>query len=204
MLVFFCVLIIIFIIVLIVYYSSIRIEIKNVKIDTTQKPIINDYRINIYLAFLNKIKYLKLSIYKEKIDKIKNLKFNKIKEKITKLNMFNNLKENGLVKNTNLLSKSIKNTHIRLEKFHLKADVGMENIIILSYLVAVSDIIISLFLGRRTISNSNYKEVVSNYKYVIVPKQSKNMFIKSNINAEISLKISNIVKTSCNLKKIKV
>ena len=204
MLVFFCILVIVFTMVLLLYYSSIRIEIKKLKIDTTKKQFVTDYKINIYLAFLNKIKYLKISIYKEKIEKIKNLNFNKIKEKIRKLKMFNSLKEKGIIKNINLITKSIKSLHINLEKLDLRLNIGIENIVVLSYLISILNILMSILLSRKTIGESNYKDLIKRYKYIIVPKQTKKWQLKSNIKAEISLKISNIIKTSCNLKKIQV
>lgn len=192
MLVFFCIIVFIFTINSVLFFSSIRIEIEKLKIDITQKPVINDYRVNIYIAFLNKVKYVKLSVYKEKMDKMNNLNFNKIKERITKLRVFKKLNEKGVIKSTTIFSKALKNTHIMLEKINIKADVGIDNIVILSYLVAIIDIIICILLSRRTFSN--YNETIDNYNYTILPHQTKNCYLKTYISAKFSIKISNIIK----------
>lgn len=149
MLVFFYILIIIFVLNLIIYFSSIVLEIEKFKIDTTRKPIIDEYKINIYLTFLNKIKYLKICISKEKIDKLKNLDLNKIKEKMMKSKVFRKFKEKGLAKKTNEISNVIKKINIKLEKLDIKADIGYSNMAILSYFVAIIDIAVSIFLGKK-------------------------------------------------------
>jgi len=204
MLVFFYILFFIIIFNLIVYFSSIIFEIKNVKIDTTKKPAINDYKINIYLAFLNKVKYFKIGLTKEKIDKMKNLNFSKIKERITKLKMFKALKEKGLIQNKNKILTVIKKVNIKFEKLELKADVGLENIVTLSYIVALLDILISIILAKRTLNSTNSKILIEKYKYTITPIQTKKVYLKSYLNSVFSIKILNIVKISCNLKNLKV
>lgn len=208
MLVFFYILIIIFVLNLIIYFSSIVLEIEKFKIDTTRKPIIDEYKINIYLTFLNKIKYLKICISKEKIDKLKNLDLNKIKEKMMKSKVFRKFKEKGLAKKTNEISNVIKKINIKLEKLDIKADIGYSNMAILSYFVAIIDIAVSIFLGKKIGKNLKSQYYSHNnkkqYKYLITPKQTSNLYINANISVIISLKISNIIKISCNLKKIKV
>ena len=204
MLVFLYIILILIILNIVLYFSSIIIEFDNIKIDTTKRPIINDYNVNIYLSFSNKIKYLKISAYKEKIDKIKGIDFDKIKEKIVKLKIFSNLKEKGLIYNTNEISKVIKKTNITLERLNIKAEIGYDNIVVLSYIVALLDILISIILARKMGNNKNFKNLVKNYEYIITPEQTKGIYLKSHINVEFTLKISNIVKISCNLKKIKV
>lgn len=208
MLVFFYILIIIFVLNLIIYFSSIVLEIEKFKIDTTRKPIIDEYKINIYLTFLNKIKYLKIGISKEKIDKFKNLDLNKIKEKMMKSKVFRKFKEKGLAKKTNEISNVIKKINIKLEKLDIKADIGYSNMAILSYFVAIIDIAVSIFLGKKIGKNLKSQYYSHNnkkqYKYLITPKQTSNLYINANINVIISLKISNIIKISCNLEKIKV
>lgn len=208
MLVFFYILIIIFVLNLIIYFSSIVLEIEKFKIDTTRKPIIDEYKINIYLTFLNKIKYLKIGISKEKIDKLKNLDLNRIKEKMMKSKVFRKFKEKGLAKKTNEISNVIKKINIKLEKLDIKADIGYSNMAILSYVVAIIDIAVSIFLGKKIGKNLKSQYYSHNnkkqYKYLITPKQTSNLYINANINVIISLKISNIIKISCNLEKIKV
>ncbi len=205
MLVFFFIISLVFILNVILYFSSIRFEVKTFKIDTINKPKITDYKIVIYLAFLNKIKYLKIDIYKEKIDRINDLKLNKIKERILNLKIIKKMKGNNLINATIKLSKAIRNTNIQLEKIDIKAAIGYSNIVILSNLVAAIDIIISILLARKQRDKSfKINSIQEKYKYVITPKQTNNIYIKTNINVIFSLKISNIVKKSCNLKKIKV
>ena len=200
MLVFFYILIFIVTTNITLYFSSIKLEIEKVKIDTTKKPVINDYKVNIYLCFLNKIKYLKISVYKEKIDKMKNFNFNKIKEKITNLKVFQNLKDKGIFKNTSSISKALKKTHIRLEKFQFKADIGLENVVILSYVLAILNILICIFLAKQTINNLN--KIENKYCYLINPKKTKNLYINAYLNAVFSLKISNIVKNIIYISKV--
>lgn len=192
MLVFFCILIVIVTINLILYFSSIRLEIEKVKIDTTKKPVINDYKVNIYLAFLNKIKYLKISVYKEKIDKMKNFNFSKIKQKITNLKLFKNLKDKGILKNTKSISKAVKKNHIKLEKLNFKAYIGLSDIVTLSYILSIFNILISIALAKQNVYNLN--KIGDKYCYSITPKKTKSIYINAYLNAMFSLKISNIIK----------
>lgn len=200
MLVFLYIFLFIIILSIILYFSYVKIEIERVKVNSTQKPIINDYKVKISLSFLNRIKYLKISIYKEKMDKAKLLNFKNIKEKLVNNKFYKSLKQKGLIQNKDLISKAIKDINMHLDQFSLRTEIGFYNVIIVSYITAIIDIIISILLAK----NINNRELVEKYRYEIIPKQTKNLYIDLTFNAIFSIKISNIIKKSCNLKKIKV
>ena len=59
---------------------------------------------------------------------------------------------------------------------------------ILSAIVALLDIIISIELAKNANNTS-----ISNYNYIITPKQTSKFYLKLSINCIIALKIANII-----------
>lgn len=189
MLVFFIILSIIITITVMVYFSTIKVEIDTLEIDNLQKIKINDFNIKVYLVLFNKIKWFKISINKEKIEKIKKVNLNKLIEKILNLEIFKELKNANLIQKEGIIAKALKKSKINIERLNLKAEVGLDNTIVLSYLVAILDIVLGITLARRA---SSIKE--EKYKYVIRPIQMKKFYLSISLNSIICVRISNIIK----------
>lgn len=192
MLVFFIILSIIITITVMVYFSTIKVEIDTLEIDNLQKIKINDFNIKVYLVLFNKIKWFKISINKEKIEKIKKVKkvnLNKLIEKILNLEIFKELKNANFIQKEGIIAKALKKSKINIERLNLKAEVGLDNTIVLSYLVAILDIVLGITLARRA---SSIKE--EKYKYVIRPIQMKKFYLSISLNSIICVRISNIIK----------
>lgn len=189
MLVFFIILSIIITITVMVYFSTIKVEIDTLEIDNLQKIKINDFNIKVYIVLFNKIKWFKISINKEKIEKIKKVNLNKLVEKILNLEIFKELKNANLIQKEGIIAKALKKSKINIERLNLKAEVGLDNTIVLSYLVAILDIVLGITLARRA---SSIKE--EKYKYVIRPIQMKKFYLSISLNSIICVRISNIIK----------
>ena len=189
MLVFFIILSIIITITVMVYFSTIKVEIDTLEIDNLQKIKINDFNIKVYLVLFNKIKWFKISINKEKIEKIKKVNLNKLVEKILNLEIFKELKNANFIQKEGIIAKALKKSKINIERLNLKAEVGLDNTIVLSYLVAILDIVLGITLARRA---SSIKE--EKYKYVIRPIQMKKFYLIISLNYIICVRISNIIK----------
>lgn len=185
MLVFFIVLNTIIVFVLMLYFSTIKVEIDKLKIDNLKKMKINDFNIKVYLILFDKLKWIKIKINKEKIENIKKLNLKIIK----------NFKNTNFIKTRGTILKTIKGFKIKIEKLDLNAEIGIDNIIILSYLIAILDILIGISLAKQA------KDMEENkYRYIITPRQTNKLYLNLCINCAISAKISNIAKISCNLK----
>lgn len=176
MLVFFIILIILILICLLIYLSGIKIQIDNIEIERRNKIKINDLKINIYFMLFNKLKIIKVGIDKEKIEKID---FNKIKDKI---------KEKNIKPNKKMMTNGIKTLNVKTESLNIRAKLGLNNAVIMAYLVAIINIVLSIIFAK--ISNGNKKE---NYNYVIKPLQTDKFYLKISINCIITLKIANII-----------
>ncbi|MGN1310818.1 MAG: hypothetical protein ACI4VP_03815 [Clostridia bacterium] len=182
MLVFF---IVIILICLIIYFSKIAIEIEELKINTRKKINNFDYTIKLYLVLGKKIRLLRLKIDKEKIRKLKR---SKLLKKIEKSKKIENLKNNSFKQNNRMLLDIIKNIKIKLEKLQIKATIGLNNVIVLSYLVAILDIIFSVLLSKYSLNLQK-----NNYNYEINPTQTNKSYLKISINCIITIKIANII-----------
>lgn len=189
MLVFFIILSIIITITVMVYFSTIKVEIDTLEIDNLQKIKINDFNIKVYLVLFNKIKWFKISFNKEKIEKIKKVNLNKLVEKILNLEIFKELKNANFIQKEGIIAKALKKSKINIERLNLKAEIGLDNTIVLSYLVAILDIVLGITLARRA---SSIKE--EKYKYVIRPIQMKKFYLSISLNSIICVRISNIIK----------
>lgn len=197
MLVFFIILSIIIILNILIYFSTIKLEIDTLEINNLEKIKINDFNIKIYLEFLSKIKWFKFSISKEKIEKIKKTNLNKLLEKILNLQIIKKLKNVRFIKKEKIIVKAIKEARITVERLNLNAEIGLENMLILCYLVAILDIIIGISLAKKA---SSMKE--EEYNYIIKPIKTKKLYLKISVNTIINIKISNIIKNIIKYKKL--
>lgn len=209
MLVFLIILGVILIFSFITYFSTIKVKIEAFKIDNSNKLKINDFIIKIYIMLFGKIKLVKIKITKSKLNNMKKLKFNKLIYKITNLDFIEEFKKNNFLKGKGIIPKSIKGLKSKIESLDLNAEIGIENVILLSYLVAILDILIGINLSKR----AKFTEA-KKYKYTIIPSQTNKFYLKLSVKCIISIKISNIIKnviqnrgnvkilakTSCNIK----
>ena len=189
MLVFFIIILSLYFLGFLLFISTIKIEIDTFKLEKNKTTKVKDFKIKLYLV-VGKIKWLKIEISKEKLEKSKNVNLKKLIEKVSNLSIINNLKGKDLFKNRSIILESIKSTKIKLERLILNANIGLDNIVILTYLIAILDIILSIHLAKRANSVNN-----KDYNYIITPYQIKNLYLKLSINCIISIKVTNIIKT---------
>lgn len=189
MLVFFIILGIIMLLGLVVYFSTIRVEVDTLKINNKEKIQIEDFNLKIYLAFLNKVKWLKIKMNKEKFEKINKGNIDKLLQKAKKIKIIKDFVESNILKKGKLLSNAIKETRVCIENLNLEAKIGLENVIILSYIVAVLDMIIGINLAQKAKDLKQEK-----YQYIITPYQAKKFYLILSLECIISVKISNILK----------
>lgn len=189
MLVFFIILSIILALSLMLYFSSIKVEIDTLKIEKLEKININDFKLKIYLVLFDKLKWIKIKISKEKMKNMKKANINKFLERISNLKVVKSFKNTNFIKKGGMISKAIKVSKTKIEKLDLNAEIGIENIIILSYLVAILDIIVGISLAKRAKDMEEEK-----YKYIITPRKTRKLYLKLSINCIVSVKISNIIK----------
>ena len=155
--------------------------------------------------FLNKIKWLQIKFDKNKLNNIKKPETFKFIIKILRN------KNRNLLPNGNDFIKLINKSKAKFEKFNLEAEIGIENVIVLSYLVAIIDILISINLLKKAKDTKK-----GQYKYLITPCRTEKFYLDLTLNCVICIKISDIIKgvvknkvefqnvnslkTSCNIK----
>lgn len=190
MLVFFIILIVVILLSLIICFSNMKIEIDTLKIDNKEGLRINDFNIKYYLVLFNKLKWLKIAVNKEKMYGNKKTNIERLLRKILNLKIFSNLKEANIIKRRGIIDNIIKKSKVQLEKVDLKAEIGIDNIIILSFLVALLDIIIGINLAKQA---NNIKE--DKYKYVITPYQTNKFYLNISLRCIIGVRITNVIKS---------
>lgn len=184
MLVFFIILITLSLIGVLVYFSGIKVDLKNIEIEKKNKIVLNNLKLNIYFMLFNKIKILKLTIDKEKLIKIK---ASKLFKKLTQKNIDIDIKQT---------LQDLKNIQIRTERLNIKAKLGFDNAVIMAYVAAVINILLSSLYAKIM---DNYK----NYSYLVEPIQTEKFYFKLSINCIISVKIANIINMIMNRSDVK-
>lgn len=173
----------IFLLFTIFLLSTLKIEIKNLKIGNKEKTkksrIKEKYEIKITLYFLEKLPILWLKLNNKKIRKISNSKrlekidFKKMKKKIP------------MNKET---LEIIKNIKIKISKLNLKIDLGTEDAVLTSYLIAFIASIIGIILPHIVEEDKMQK-----CHYIVNPiYQNKNEYHIS-LDSIISIKIVHII-----------
>ena len=183
-------------ILLILMMSNIKIKIKKLNIINFRSD--KKYKIYFQIYLFDKIKIISIKIDNKKINKI------------TKSNRFNNI-----IKSEQLprLFKSIdlkkilsinRKLNIKFEELDLKLKLGIGNVIINSYIIAIFSTIISTILARNTnnnksINNNNDNNINinncnnnRNLFYCIIPDYNNKVF-KMNLDCIISIKIVHII-----------
>lgn len=170
------ILIVICIMFLVVALSTIRINIKELKISNKYKKIDKNIVLKIELYILGKVKITLFNIDNEKIKKI-----------------YQNSKKNyKKIKNRISFSKSsIKNIttlNPQIIKCNMNLKIGTTNVIATSFIiVAISSFISYIF------SNNIKKYDESKHKYVITPIYSIKNIIEMELNSVVDIKTINII-----------
>ena len=152
---------IIVIIIEIILTSTIKIRIKNLKLSTEKyngKLLDKEYQIIFKIFGLQRIKYLEIEFTKEKLEKIKN-KFKNINIK----EVVNNMGEKINIEYKDL--KRIKKYTPKLKYINLKANIGIENAWLTSYIVPIISAILGVALNKQ-LSESNENKFIINPVYV--------------------------------------
>ena len=184
--IFFIILAIILVLLNLFFSINVKLEIKNLKIvlPKNQNKITNkNNKVSLKIYVLKKIKIAEINL--KKID----LKSYKVKKRIQK-----QFDENKLNLDT---IKLLNKVNYIIEKLDLKVYIGTEDPSITAIGVGVGYIIVSNFIGGKTISNKNID-------YKIFPiYQNKNIF-KLELDSIITFKMENIIDIIKLLKKGRV
>lgn len=196
MLFFLCVLIIFLFIVLVIRYSSIRISIINLDIDTNSKKIINDYQFEFGIYVFNKVRIIKFKVNENKIKKLEN---SKLLKKMSKVNLSKVTKklENKVLKNnksfkiTKFIKIFLKEIKPEIVKFKLNLKIGFDDIMVTTYAIPFISTLIS-FILKLTVKNVNLRNKKREYYYKIEPVYNTNI-INLRLNCIINVKIVHII-----------
>ena len=162
--------------------SKLQIEIKNLKIGNKEENkgrIKDKYEVKITLYFLEKIPILWFRLNNKRIRKIYN---SKKLEKIDLKAIEKNIKFN---KET---LEIIKNIKIKISKLNLRIDLGTEDVIFTSYLIAFIASLIGLILPHIVQKNK-----INNCKYIVNPIYQNRNIYHVNLDSIISIKIVHII-----------
>lgn len=176
------IIIFILLIFVILLFSVLQIEIKNLKIGNEEENkcrINKKYEVKITLYFLEKIPILSFRLNDKKIRKISN---SKQLEKIDLKAIEKNVKFN---KET---IEIIKNIKIKISKLNLRIDLGTEDAILTSYLIAIIASIIGIILPHIV-----HKNKINNCKYIVNPIYQNRNIYHVNLDSIISIKIVHII-----------
>ena len=164
-----------------IYFSSINIEILNLVLDTSSKKKLKNFLIVIRLKLFNKLSWIKVKIDKDKIGN--NKLYRRMKQKLI----------NKIIKDSSSIDKEVVKdiikTNMKIEKFQLDSKVGVEDVIITSFLIAISSSLVA-FLLANMIDNPND----NTYYYRIEPVYEQENILKVYLNCIFSIKIMNLVK----------
>lgn len=179
-LVFIFTLIFISLLVITLLLSTLKIRIEKLDLSNyTKGKILNNYELHIELYLLNKIKILDIKINESVIGKLK------LKDK------FNNIDLQQLKKdmpNKKDMKEIIKKLDINLEQLDLKVDIGIDNVILTSAIVAIISAVLGIALSQVI---KRYNK--DSYKYVITPLYIGKNVIKVTLNCIIQVKVVHII-----------
>lgn len=158
--------------IIVLILSTIKIKIKELKLKNNTKNT-NKYKIKIGIYFLNKIPIFWININQKKIKDIK--KAHKFK------NRNNKIKFKDVLKILQILNIKIKN-------IKLSIDLGTENVILTSYLVAIIASIIGIILPHIT-----SKDKIDTCGYIVNPRYNNKNEYNIELNGIIYIQIINII-----------
>jgi len=167
--------------VLLIGLSTINIRISKLKVsnDNAINKLEHDYIVYFELLFLNKIKIFSVKIDKDKIKQLN------LKEKVQVME-FKNIKKDLLTQEE--IKEIIKKLKVNISEFKLQLEVGVEDVIITSGIVAVLSSLLGIILARFIKEYNREK-----YKYQINPMYKNKNLIKLNLNCIIKVKMVHII-----------
>lgn len=193
LLVFFILSAIIFIVIvfIILLLSTIQIEFKNIKLENKkindEKRLKPDYEIKIALYFLEKIPILFFRLDNKKINKISN---SRPLENIDLKEIKNNIELNNKE-----IVEALKNIKIQILKFELNINIGTEDAILTSYIIAIIASAIGIILLHLA------KENIKKCKYIVKPLYRDENEYRIYFNSIIRIKIVHIINSMLIFKK---
>jgi len=170
---------ILLIILIILIFSSIELDIKKLYLsnNNNELKLKNDVLLYIKIKLFSKIKILKIKIDKDKI--------NKIKEKIGEID-FKKIRKKGKFNKENL--KILDNVSLKIKKFNLNINIGLESVLALSFVIPFFSTIISIFLAN------NIKDIKrQECSYCIKPIYKGKNIIDLEFTSIFSIKIVHII-----------
>lgn len=198
---FFILILIVLVSIFIVYSLSLKISINRILVDTKNNNF--DYEIKVGLYLVKKIRIIAIKINKEKIAKIEQtierLNRSKILKKLSKFNiekmslkLEKKLKKEIINKNIKPIEAVeiiLKNLKIETLKFKMDLRIGLEDVIITSFLIAILSSILSIAL-KFTVNNIKDG---NKYYYKILPIYRNENVLKLNLNCIINIKMVHII-----------
>ncbi len=185
---------------MLILFSNLKIKIKHFEISnikptntnyskninkTMKKQINKKYEIIISLLLKNKIKWFSICFNNEKLKKI----YQKMHlEKIDIKELEKNLKISDI--------KEILKINPNITKLNLNIDIGLENVILTSYLIPILCTIISIILSK-SVESKDYNKI----KYSIKPQYNKGNIYHMNLSTEINIKIRKIIQALISINK---
>lgn len=166
------ILIVVMLFIITVLLSTIKIQLKNFNISNLKIKKTN-YKLVISLSFLNKFKWLSFKLNKQKLHKI-SLKMHLDRIDIKKLEKDFKISD----------IKELLKIKPRLTFMNLELQVGLEDIILTTYMIPSICAILSVILPCVTEKND-----IKNIKYIVEPiyNQKNLYYIKLNSNLEIKM-----------------
>ncbi len=185
------IIIILFLLIIFLVFSNLQIEIDNFELSNiknslnNKKHINNKYEVILSLIFLNKIKWISFHLNSLKIRKM-----------YTKMHLERiDIKE--LEKNISISDiKEIIKIKPNITKLNLNINIGVDHIILTSYLIPIICTVISIILSK-TVRKEDFKKI----KYVIDPIYNKGNAYHINLTTVINIKVKNVLKAFINIYK---
>lgn len=169
------ILIIIMIIVILLLLSTLRIEIRDLRIGNIK--IKRKYNINISINIFNKIKIFSINLNN---DKLKNLYNSKQLEKIN----IDRISQDISIDKEDL--RVLRYIMPQIEKLELYIELGLEDAVLTSYFIAAIASVIGIVLPYIT-------KDIDNCKYIVNPLYYGKNGVNIDLNSIISLKIVHII-----------
>lgn len=162
--------------IIFILISTIKIEIKEVRASNTMK-IKSNYVIKISARLMNKLKWISFEIDKIKIKKLAK-KLHLEKMDIQKLE-----------RNINVYDiKQIINIRPKLTYLNLDVSLGVEDVILTSYIIPIISTIISIILPHVTKDNK-----IKNINYKILPLYNNKNIYDIKLDTIIEIKVINVL-----------
>lgn len=162
-------------------FSTLHLKVDSIKIsnDNQNKKLEYNYEIHVTLYFLNKIKILNIGINKEKIEKLQ------LTKKIQTLDIKKMEKE---LFSKEERKKILNMLDLQLTKFVFHLEIGTEDVIITSGIVAILSAVLGIALAKVI---KHYEQ--EKYQYKIMPIYQNRNVLKLNLNCIIQVKLVHII-----------